>query len=191
MSASPVSTPAFRQARSTGPTRSHAAGSVTSKPVVEIERLDRRSPRASSRARIARPSPPSPPGDDRLHGSSTTLPTWRRDSISACASSASASGKRRADERVDLALRPQREQLVDAAAHELGLVLHQPAEIDALDARVAADEPLHARIGPEARRRSRSRRAARAGLSSGSERVKTSPPTGSITTSTRRSSISS
>src|SRR5438552_16252991 len=55
----------------------------------------------------------------------------------------------RADDRVDLLLRPQREQLERALAHERRLQLHQPAEEDADHRHVAADEPLHARIGPQ------------------------------------------
>ena len=83
---------------STGPTCSHACGDRDVEPVVRSS--DSTSyPSRSSRARIARPDAPLAAGDERLHGSSTTLPTWRRDSISACASRASASGNvaRRAD----------------------------------------------------------------------------------------------
>src|SRR5438552_471524 len=55
----------------------------------------------------------------------------------------------RADDRVDLPLLPEGQQLGCALQHEAGLVLHQPTEIDALDTDVPPDEPGNARVLPE------------------------------------------
>src|SRR5215211_4804818 len=59
-SASPATTPAFRQARSTAPTESHARGSDTSKPSA-MSSTSTLTPSRSSAATIAAPIPERPP----------------------------------------------------------------------------------------------------------------------------------
>src|SRR3954447_5683630 len=59
-SASPAMTPAFRQARSTAPTESHARGSDTSKPSA-MSSTCTSTPSRSSAATIAAPMPERPP----------------------------------------------------------------------------------------------------------------------------------
>ncbi len=104
--------------------------------------------------RAHRPAEPAlTAGDERSHGSRTTFPTCFRDSISACAADAAASGKVAPTAGSISPRAHMREQVGGTVAHELRVVLHQPAEKEALHADVAPDEPLHARIRPEAGRK--------------------------------------
>src|SRR3954453_19423352 len=71
-SASPAMTPAFRQARSTGPTESHARGSDTSKPSA-MSSTCTSTPSRSSAATIAAPIPERPPVTSALRRGNRSL----------------------------------------------------------------------------------------------------------------------
>ena len=77
----------------------------------EVERSDVAALGLEHRDR-RRPDPRRAAGDERAHGTRTTLPTCRRSSISACAADASHERKLGADNRPDRALRPQADQLL-------------------------------------------------------------------------------
>src|SRR3954454_14004647 len=71
-SASPAITPAFRHARSTGPTESHARGSDTSKPSA-MSSTCTSTPSRSSAATIAAPIPERPPVTSALRRGNRSL----------------------------------------------------------------------------------------------------------------------
>ena len=74
MSASPVTTPAFRQASSTGPIASQAAGSETSKPSRRSS-ASTSAPSARSSPTVAAPMPEAPPVTRAVRGN--IAPYWR------------------------------------------------------------------------------------------------------------------
>src|SRR5262245_20857906 len=138
ISRSPVVTPALRQASSTGPTSSHARGSVTSKPSTTSSTCTA-VPSRSSAATIAAPIPERPPvtsalrNEDNLpHVLALLHQPVRRGGIG--------QGKGRADNRSDGARGPQRHQLPGRRLHDLGRKAHQPAKVEADERDVAPDE---------------------------------------------------
>ena len=158
-----VTMPAFRNAASNSPSSArHASASPTSKPPARPSDTISASPSAAANAR---PSPPLPARDQRPHGTSTTLPTLRRDSTSSCARSTSSSGSSAPTSGVNAPVCQSAEQLADRAADELRVEPQQPPEVEALHADVPADEARRVRSPATAPPRSRARAATPSGFS--------------------------
>ena len=142
--------PALRNAKSTAAvTVSHASGSETSKPVVMIERqhcgaflleqaddggADART-RCRSRAR---------------YGTRTTLPDVLSVLDQPMGVGSLGEGILGADHRLDRAGAPELQQLARSRGHDVGTPRHQPAEVEALDADVPADEQRRVELPPPA-----------------------------------------
>src|SRR5918995_4551152 len=135
----PVVTPALRQARSNGPTDSHAAESVTSNPSFTSSPVTS-APSCSSRSTIARPIPPAAPVTSTVLGNKDDLADMAARLDQLVGVGRALERERRTDERLHGAGRPELHELADRLAHEAGVVTHQASEIEALQPEVAADE---------------------------------------------------
>src|SRR5215211_264195 len=131
--------PAFRHASSTRSIACQAVGSDTSKPVTRSSSCTA-APSRSSRSTSARPIPPAAPVTSAVSGNKDDLPDVppRLDQLVRVASLLER--ERRADQRLHRARRPQLQELADRLLHELGLVAHQPPEVEALHAEVPPDQ---------------------------------------------------
>ena len=151
MSRSPATTPAFRQARSTParPTPTQRDRRRRTRRRRRVQRTSRHRP-ARAAATIAAPIPERPPvTTGALNGTRTTLPTLRRDSTSACASSTSASGNSAPTTGRIRASAPELEQLARRGCDHVGRVAQESADVDALDADVSPDELRRLQLRPE------------------------------------------
>src|SRR5262245_774776 len=140
--------PALRKAKSAASTFSHCAGSETSKPVARSS--TRTSVPFSSSARTtAAPMPDAPPvtmalrNEDNLPHVATVV-----DEPVGCGGL----GKRelRTHDRLQRALLPERGELARRLGDHFGTAAHQPAQVEALDADVAADEEGRVQLLPPA-----------------------------------------
>src|SRR5215204_6996155 len=97
-------------------------------------------PPASSVATIARPIPPAAPVTTAVSGNKNDLAGRlpRRDQVERLVRLVERILG--ADDRVQRSAPPEREQLLDLAPDQVAPEPHQPAQVEALDADVAADE---------------------------------------------------
>src|SRR4051794_36840316 len=149
MSLSPVSTPAFRQTSCAGGTLSQSRGLETSKPSARSS-TSTSVPSASSAATIAAPIPERPPVTIAVSGNEDNF-SHRPAALEQVERVVDLFERQLgADERLEGAAVPEVEQLGERLAHDLRAQRGQPAEVEAVDGDVAADEELRADVAPRA-----------------------------------------
>src|SRR5215204_2465222 len=135
-----ASTPAFRQTSWAGWTSSHACGSETSKPSARSSPRTS-APSASRAATSARPIPPAEPVTIAVSGNKNDISGRppRADQVESLVRLLER--ELGTDNRPERPAPPEGQQFVDLEPDEVGAEAHQPPEVEALDADVAADEP--------------------------------------------------